>query len=308
MIVKSTLALLLLLGCASAEIGQAEPGPVAARMRNVYLHMGYGVDLQVDDLRGHLESRKPGPPTFDDIESYSVALDYARVAMSAASLTNLLNDYVFAGGDAPIKNLSIAIEGNELVQTGTLKKGVPVPFKMRATVVVAPDGRLRLHPTSMKAAGFISKRVLDFFGLELEKLVKVKGDRGVAVDGDDLLLDTERMLPPPRIRGRVTKATIERGQMVLLFGDASKKGLEPPAARANYMYYKGGTLRFGKLTMVDADLLLTDADQHDAFDFSPEKYNDQLVAGYSKNTRSHGLIVYMPDANDLTKAAPRKPS
>jgi hypothetical protein len=65
------------------------------------------------------------------------------------------------------------------------------------------------------------------------------------------------------------------------------------------MYYRGGTLRFGKLTMADTDLLLVDADQKDPFDFSPERYNDQLVAGYSKNTRAHGLIVYMPDLNDL---------
>ena len=308
MMAKCILTLLLLLCCASAEVGQAEPAPVAARMRNVFLHMGYGVDLQIDDLRGRLESQTPGPPTFDDIESYRVALDYARVAMSGASLTNLMNQYVFAGGDAPIKNLSIAIEGNELVQSGTLKKGVSVPFKMRATVVVAPDGRLRLHPTSMKAAGFISKRVLDFFGVELENLVKLKDNRGVTVDGDDLLLDPERVLPPPRIRGRVTKATIEHGQMILQFGDAAKKGVDPPAARANYMYYRGGTLRFGKLTMVDADLLLTDTDQHDLFDFSPAKYNDQLVAGYSKNTPNHGLIVYMPDANDLATVGRRKPS
>jgi hypothetical protein len=68
------------------------------------------------------------------------------------------------------------------------------------------------------------------------------------------------------------------------------------------MYYRGGTLRFGKLTMVDTDLLLVDADQKDVFDFSPARYNEHLVAGYSKNTPVHGLIVYMPDLNDLGKA------
>ena len=37
------------------------------------------------------------------------------------------------------------------------------------------------------------------------------------------------------------------------------------------MYYRGGILRFGKLTMVRTDLLLLDADQKDVFDFSPER-------------------------------------
>ena len=67
------------------------------------------------------------------------------------------------------------------------------------------------------------------------------------------------------------------------------------------MYYRRGTLRFGKLTMRDADLLLVDSDPKDAFDFSPKQYNDQLMAGYSKNTRARGLIVYMPDLGDLPR-------
>ena len=79
-----------------------------------------------------------------------------------------------------------------------------------------------------------------------------------------------------------------------------KRPLTPPNGRfSNYMYYRGGTLRFGKLTMVDGDLVLVDANQKDPFDFSPEEYT---IAGsrFSKNTRSHGLVVYMPDLSDLS--------
>jgi hypothetical protein len=158
----------------------------------------------------------------------------------------------------------------------------------------------------MKAAGFLSKRVLDFFGLELERLVKVNPATGVTIDGDDLLLDPERLLPPPRIKGRLTRTWIENGLVVQQFGAPVKRPLTPPNGRfSNYMYYRGGTLRFGKLTMVDTDMVLVDADQKDPFDFSPEEYNDQLVAGYSKNTRSHGLIVYLPDLSDLPRRSAR---
>jgi hypothetical protein len=54
--------------------------------------------------------------------------------------------------------------------------------------------------------------------------------------------------------------------------------------------------------MDDTDLLLVDADSKGPFDFSPQKHNDQLVAGYSNNTPSHGLIVYMPTLNDVARA------
>jgi hypothetical protein len=139
--------------------------------------------------------------------------------------------------------------------------------------------------------------------------VKLNRTPAVKVEGDDLLLDPQGLLPPPAIRGHLTKAWIENGLVVEQFGaENAPPALTPPDANArNYMYYRGGTLRFGKLTMEDTDLLLEDADQKDPFDFSPEKYNDQLVSGYSKNTPTHGLIVYMPDLNDL-EAARTRPS
>lgn len=288
----------------SASINAAEP--VATRMRHVVFHLSNGIEMRVDDLNGRLVSAGSGPPVFDDVNSYVVDIQSARVSLTAESLTNLMNNYVFAGPDAPLRKLKIEIEGNELKQSGVLVKGVPVPFHLRAAISATPDGKIRVHPTSMKAAGFLSKRVLDFFGLELERLVKVNPSTGVTIDGDDLLLDPERLLPPPRIKGRLTRTWIENGLVVQQFGSPAKQPLTPPNGRfTNYMYYRGGTLRFGKLTMVDTDMLLVDADQKDPFDFSPEEYNDQLVAGYSKNTRSHGLIVYMPDLADVARRTTR---
>ncbi len=300
-----TVAWLSLTAAAPSRAVGTRSEPVATRMRNTVFHLGHGIELRVEDLSGHLISKTSGPPLFDDVKSYIVDVQHARVAMTAESLTNLMNNYVFASPDAPFKNLRIGIEGGELTQSGTLKKGIGVPFTIRATVAATPEGKIRVHPTKIKAAGFVSKRILDFFGLELENLVKMKNVTAVAVDGDDLLLDPEHLLPPPQIRGRLTRAAIENGLIVQQFGTAKASGtIAPTAPRVNnYMYYRGGLLRFGKLTMTDTDLLLVDADQKDLFDFSPEQYNDQLVAGYSKNTRSHGLIVYMPDLADLRRGS-----
>jgi hypothetical protein len=282
---------------------------VAARMQNVLFHLENGVDLHVRMLSGHLVGTAPGrPPVFDDVNSYVVDIESARVSITPESLTSLMNNVVFAGARAPIKQLKVEVEGSELRQTGIMKKGVEVPFTMRATIAAAPDGRIRIHPTSLKAAGFVPKRVLDFFGLGLEKLVKPDPQSPVSVEGDDLLLDQQRALPPPRIRGRVTRAWIEGGLVFEQIGTAAPQhAIAPPDRRfANYMYYRGGTLRFGKLTMTDADLLLVDDDPDDPFDFSPAQYNDQLMAGYSKNTASHGLITHMPDLNDLMRRQARK--
>jgi hypothetical protein len=283
---------------------------VQVRMENVNFHVGHGVELRVLHLTGRLASATAGKvPTFDDVNSYVIDIESARVAMTADSLTNLMNNVLFAGPDAPIKNMKVEIEGAELRQTGTLKKGVSVPFTMRASLDVTSDGKLRLHPTSMKAAGIIPKGLLDFFGLDLDKLLKVRSESPMQVSGDDLLLDPERALPPPRIRGKLTKAWIADGLVYEQFGgEKATHSLTPPVASRNFMYYRGGTLRFGKLTMVDADLLLVDDDPKDPFDFSPAQYKDQLVAGYSKNTPANGLVTHMPDLSDITKRGAPKPA
>jgi hypothetical protein len=274
---------------------------VQVRMENVNFHIGYGVELRVAYLTGRLAGATPGKvPTFDDVNSYVIELDSARVSMTAGSLTNLMNNVLFAGPSAPIKDVRVEIDGAELKETGTLKKGVSVPFTMRASVDVTPDGRLRLHPTSMKAAEIIPKGLLDFFGLHLKSLLKVGSESPMQVSGDDLFLDPARALPPPRIRGKLTRAWIADGLMFEQFGtEKPTHSLTPPVASHNFMYYRGGTLRFGKLTMVDADLMLVDDDPKDPFDFSPAEYKRQLVAGYSKITQDNGLVTHMPDLSDI---------
>jgi len=272
-------------------------------MENVNFQVGRGVELRVLHLTGELAGAAPGKvPTFDDVNSYVIEIESARVAMTAASLTNLMNNVLFAGPDAPIKDTRVEIDGAELRQAGTLRKGVSVPFTMRTSLDVTSDGKLRLHPTSMKAAGIIPKGVLDFFGLHFKSLLKVRPESPMQVSGDDLLLDPARVLPPPRIRGKLTRAWIADGLVFEQFGaEKPTHSITPPVASRNFMYYRGGTLRFGKLTMIDADLMLVDEDPSDPFDFSPAQYKDQLVAGYSKNTPDNGLVTRMPDLSDIAK-------
>jgi hypothetical protein len=77
----------------------------------------------------------------------------------------------------------------------------------------------------------------------------------------------------------------------------------PDTTAANYMYYRGGVLRFGKLMMLDADMLITDLDPADAFRFDLDRYQRQLVAGYSRTLPSGGLEVWMRDIDKLGVAS-----
>ncbi len=48
------------------------------------------------------------------------------------------------------------------------------------------------------------------------------------------------------------------------------------------MAFEGNRMQFGKLTMVDADMMLIDMDPADPLDFFLEHYRDQLASGYTK--------------------------
>lgn len=273
------------------------PIEVQVQMRNVRLHVDETTVLQIARLRGALVSTRGGhPPVFDDKHSFTVRIDSAQIALSMDSLTRLLNTYVFHYDGSPLKNLTVTADGQRLKLNGTVHKGVDLPFTIIADPSVDADGALRLRAHSIKTLGIPAKGLLTFFGVELENLVNLHGRTGMRVVEDTVVIAPSALVPPPRIEGRLQAVRVEPTRVVQIFGPGSLLPLKlPDRSMRNYMYYRGGTLRFGKLTMSDADLALIDASQKDPFDFYQDRYERQLVAGYSKNTAAHGLKVYMPD-------------
>jgi hypothetical protein len=162
------------------------------------------------------------------------------------------------------------------------------------------DGKIRIRPTKVKAGHLPVEGVMKLFGLNMAKVVNTSNTKGVSVEGNDIILDPAEMLPAPKMRGRITTVRIAGDEIVQTFGTGRTAQALKPAA-ANYMAYRGGMLRFGKLTMNDTDIRLIDTDPTDPFDFFPDHYQDQMVAGYSKATATGGLLVYMPDYDKISK-------
>jgi hypothetical protein len=271
---------------------------------NVTFHVAPGVAMEVRDLQGALVSTHAGAsPSFDDIASYRLRIDAGEIAMSAGSLTSLLNGQVFNYRGAPISNIKITLDGTRLKQTGTLHKGVPVPFTIVGDLSPTDDGRIRVRPASVKTAGIPAGGLMKLLHIELDDLVKSNPSRGFETADNDLLLAPDRLLPDPHIVGHLTAVRIDGDRIVQTFGRAPSRATGPIR---NYMHYRGNVLRFGRLTMHDTDLQLIDDDQQDPFEFSPAGYLKQLVAGYSKTAADGSLRVYMPDFDAV--ASGRAPS
>jgi hypothetical protein len=286
-------------------------GPVEIEMRNVRLHVAADVVLSVRYLRGQMLSRSTSaPPVFDAPRSYAIAVSSAEIAMDAANVTNLMNHHVFGYAGAPLSDVEVRVDADgRPAQKGKLHKGLTLPVSMKSTVGTTPDGRLLLHIDSARTLGIPTKGLLGLFGVSVGDLSSLPRRRGVEIRDNDVIISPGVILPPPEIRGRLTSASVVRGELVQTFGSpgASKPLAPSDSGATNYIYFSGASITFGKLTMRDADLELIDADPSDPFDFYPVEYVRQLVAGYSLNTPSGGLRTHMPDYDDASRGVKLSP-
>lgn len=278
--------------------------PVEVEMSNVDLHVTADITLRVRHLRGRfVPAGRAESPYLDDKHSYVVAIDSGEIALGMASL-NALMTRTLGQGRSNVEKLRISTDDERrLRQQGVLDKGINVPFDVKGGVEATPDGRIRVHAAKVRGFGVPIKPLMKVFGIEMDDLLKVEPGHGVTVEDNDLILDPQQVVPPPLIRGKVTSVRVTDGALVQTFGSGERRRLSPPAVSKNYIYWRGNELQFGKLTMIETDLELVDDDSDDPFDFSIDHWNDQLVAGYSKNTPSRGLKAHMPDYNDLKRPA-----
>jgi hypothetical protein len=272
-------------------------------MQHVDMHIEPGIVLRIARLRGSvLPTAAHAVPALNDKGSMIIAISSADITVDTLTLTTLLNRHVFGYEGSPLKKLHVGILGGEMTQTGTVHKVIDLPFKIRATVSLTDAGEIRIHPTAVSVLGLGVKGLTGKLG-GLGSLIKIEPGHGARLDHDDFILNVEQMLPPPRIRGRLTSIAIVPSGVRQTFGARGDSVTEPErragSVAKNYMYFHGGTLAFGKLTMRGTDLEIVDEDESNAFDYDLDRYQEHLVQGRSSSTMVDGLIVHMPDVGKL---------
>jgi hypothetical protein len=283
----------------------AARAPTQVVMRNVWFHIDEDAYLDIHRMRGEMVSKTPGAPlNLDNKTTFVMKIDTAKIGMRGASLDVLMNRYIFGYPDPPLRNLHIEMAGGQLKQSGVIHKVVNIPFTMWADVS-ASNGMIRIHPTKIEALGINGASLMKAVGMTLEKMLPMPKERGIFAQGNDLLIDPQRALPPPRVDLHLIDVRIEGDELIQIF-DAGRHLPElkfPHPEEKNTMFFRGGTLRMGKLLMVDASMQVVDTDPSDPFDFFIDRYNDQIVAGFSRNQPDYGLLVFMRDYSDLGKPA-----
>jgi hypothetical protein len=232
-------------------------------------------------------------PSFDRPDSFALDIHTGVIRANIGDIGHYLNSALVG---SPINNVTLLADGPNLKLTGILHKVVPLPIQVIASVSATED-RVRVHIMKIDLLKLPMMRLLDLFHVSAADLVKSKVD-GVEIEGNDLLLDTRKLLPPPHISGHLTRVLVDSPDIQATFGNAAQD-VERVELWRNFFSLKGGTIDFGRLTMHPVDITIIDISSNPWFDFDLVNYREQFGGGYTRMTADSALQIFIPDRRDI---------
>lgn len=276
--------------------GNTEPTLLYAH--NLLLRKGAQFRVYVAWIRGEMQRTTPcRNPSFDAPDSFTLLINKGVLTVKLNDLANFLN--AGTSSPTPLRNVSLRSTSSTLQLHGTVHKLLlPLPVQLEGVLSPLPDGRLRFRLGKLSVLKVPVKGLLGVVHVQLDDLVPAKTMPGIEISGNDILFDTQKLLPPPHIRGQITSVTTTPTDLRIIYGNA-RQGDEELARWHNFLRLSGGTLDFGKLTMHPVDLTMIDATQDSWFDLDLVNYQAQLVYGTTRMTADAGLEIYMPNVDKL---------
>jgi len=262
---------------------------------NLLLRKGSDFHVYVRWLDGRLvRTRRDLNPSFDRPDSFDLDIQTGVIRVNIGDLGEYINSSV---ANSPLNNVTLLADGQNLKLTGVVHKLVPLPVQVIASVSVAPDDRVRVHIIRIDILKVRMKAILGLLHVSTADLVKNDID-GVEIEGDDLLLDTHKLLPAPHIRGRLTHVSVESPDIQAVYGDAAEK-IERVELWRNFFSLEGGTIDFASLSMHPVKIIMIDISSNPWFDLDLVNYRDQFSSGYTRITEDAGLQIFIPDRRDV---------
>ncbi|MDQ2840546.1 MAG: hypothetical protein M3Y72_05800, partial [Acidobacteriota bacterium] len=292
----------------SSDGAEDEPGSYTViHARHVVFLENSGLRLRTEWLEGRMYPTKPGVmPSLDDPTSFKVEVENGQVKISMRVLSAVLS----AG---PLKNsrlsdIRISAPGAQEIQiNATLHKFARLPIQLNGGVETTGDGRIAIHIQKLKVLKLPVKGLLHVLDLKPAELAHLQATNGTEMHGDTIYIRPDLLLPPPRQLGKLKAVRFTPdGDLEEEYGhgtsDMRAENFGSNGEWRNFLRLTGGTVRFGKLTMQNTDLVLIDTSPGDWFEFDLARYKDQLASGHMRMAANGGLEAFIPDARKIQKA------
>jgi len=279
----------------TAAADSAASSTTTVYAHNLRLRKGPNFRVYVRWIRGlMLRTDAKTVPSFDDPNSFVLEVQKGIIRVNIGDIANYLNS---VSSKAPLRNISIEPAGSQLKLHGTVHKMIPLPVELTGTLSPLPDGRIQFQAAKIDVLKIPLKGLLGSFHVKLDDLVASSNLPGVQITGNNIIFDTERLLPAPHIHGTLTSVSVRPPDIELIYGSSPDD--EAKLARwHNFIRFRGGSVGFGKLTMDYADITMIDASDDPWFDLDLANYQSQLVNGYTRMTAQAGLEIFMPDFDE----------
>jgi hypothetical protein len=273
--------------------------PTNIYAHNLMLRKGPNFRVYVRWLRGQLaRAQRNVNPSFDDPDSFFIDIKAGILRANIGDISNFLNASAMA--KSPLKNIALSGDGDQIKMAATLHKVVPLPIEMTGTISATPDDRIQIHVTKLDVLKIPFKGLMRDLHVGISDLFHPSDVTGIQVSGSDIVLDPKTLVPPPRIRGQLTRVRIVNPDLEEVYGNAEDEVGRIEQWR-NFLRLRDGTIDFGKLTMHHVDLIMIDISDDAWFDLDLTHYQDQLVNGYTRMTPQAGLQIFMPDLSEIAQ-------
>ena len=174
----------------AASANTAGQRGVKTEMRNVNFHLTEDGTAHLESISGEIwPTGNNEMPDFDDKTSFEVRVASGKISISPRALASILNTHVFARSDAPLKDLSIAIDKDRIIIKGKLHSKGDISFETAGSLSVTPDGHIRVSTEKVKALHVPVKGIMALFGIELATIINTSKIPGMDTDKNDLLMD-----------------------------------------------------------------------------------------------------------------------
>lgn len=300
-------------GSAGVDIvRRGSPGVTRFMARNLLYRLDRNVAMYLTEMNADILPKDPNMPFIPANKlDFKLLIHRAVVDKGASDLEALMNTYVFNDAESPIKDLKISFRGDRLVMAGKMKKGVWVSFEMEGNVEPTQDGKIRLIPRVIKSMGLRVDGLMSLIGLEMAKLLKMREEKGLILQGNDIVMDMSRLIPPPQLVGRVVAVGIQNNALRVEMDDGKARpwpeDLPYPQARSTLLMW-GGDVLINSVLNINAKMQVLDASPSTPMVFALDRYREQLEAGVVTPTRAGHLIAFVPDVlnydGDMGRYAP----
>lgn len=274
--------------------------------RNVVYRVDEDVVVGMPDLVADIQVRQPNQPFIPaNADDWVVVIHTGSLTMDDASMTAIFNKFVFNYPGSPLTNLKLHNKDGKVTMEATLHKGLPIPVYVEGTLVPNGLGQLVMKADLVKSAGVPVQGIMKVLGLEMASLINSKAT-GVKIDGNDIVIYPDKLLPPPAITGFAAGAKVENGRVTMYFDDKVRRPMpELPEPNAkNWLLMWGGNVLINNHLILDAKLMEIDMTPSSPMYLYMPAYREQLAAGFV--VADHGYtITYVPDVVGTTIDLPR---